>query len=91
MSLKTKGFVFSGRGDDFLYFAEQFEVRMHSLNLGKVLSGETICLDYIQAVRNNSSEERRRLAIEKRALEEKKKNFVVRVSSGFRQNIGSFS
>ena len=75
MSSKLERLVFSGREDDFLYFAEQFEARMHSLKLGKVLSGEATYLDYVPAVRNNSSEEQRRQAIEKgrEELEEKKK------------------
>ena len=56
-------------------FADQFETRMHSLILGKVLSGEASYLDYVQAVRNNSSEVLGRLVIEKgwEELEEKKK------------------
>ena len=47
---------------------------MHSLKLGKVLSGEATYLDYVPAVRNNSSEEQNRQAIEKgrEELEEKK-------------------
>ena len=76
MSLKTERLVFSGREDDFLYFGEQFETRIHYLKLGKVLSGEATYLDYIQAVTNNSSEEKRRLAIVKgqEELVEKKKS-----------------
>ena len=35
------------------------------LKLGKVLSGEATYLDYVQTVRNNSSKEQRRQAIEK--------------------------
>ena len=64
MSLKTERLVFSWREDDFLYFAEKCEARMHSLKLGKVLSGEANYLDYKQAVTNNFSEEQRRLAFE---------------------------
>ena len=55
MSSKSEILVFSGHEDDFLYFAEQFEARMHSLELGEVLSGEANYLDYLQTVRNNSS------------------------------------
>ena len=75
MSSKLERLVFSGREDDFLYFAEQFEARMLSLKLGKILSGEATYLDYVPAVRNNSSEEQRRQAIEKgrEELGEKKK------------------
>ena len=53
----------------------KFEARMHSLKLGKVPSGEANYLDCVAAVRNNSSEEQRRQAIEKgrEELEEKKK------------------
>ena len=93
MSSKLERLVFSGREDDFLYFAEQFEARMHSLKLGKVLSGEATYLDYVQAVRNNSSEEQRRQAIEKGEgrIRREKEDIVVRVGSGFRQNISSFS
>ena len=65
MSSKSERLVFSGCEDDFLYFAEQFEARMHSFKLGKVLSGEATYLDYMQTVRNNSSEEQRRQATEK--------------------------
>ena len=75
MSSKSERLVFSGREDDILYFAEQFEARMNSLKLGKVLSGEATYLDYKQTVRNNFSEEQRRQAIEKGSeqLEEKKR------------------
>ena len=75
MSSKSERLVFSGSEEDFLYFAEHFEARMHSLKLGKVLSGAATYLDYMQTVRNNSSEEQRRQAIEKgrEELEEKKK------------------
>ena len=74
MSSKLERLVFSGREDDFFFFAEQFEASMHSLKLGKVLSGEATYLGYVPAVRNNSSEEQRRQAIEKgrEELEEKK-------------------
>ena len=65
MSSKSERLAFSGREYDFLYFAEQFEARMHSLKLGKVLTGAATYLDYMQTVRNNSSEEQRRQAIEK--------------------------
>ena len=54
MSSKSERLVFRGREDDFLYFAEQFEARMHFLKLGEVLSGEATYLDYMQTVRNNS-------------------------------------
>ena len=40
MSSKAERLVFSGREIDLLYIAEQFEARMHSLKLGKVLIGE---------------------------------------------------
>ena len=48
---------------------------MHSLKLDEIPSGKTTRLDYMQAVRYNSSEEQRNQAIEKRReeLEEKKK------------------
>ena len=72
MSSKTERLVFSGREDDFLYFAQHFEARMHSLKNGKVLSGEAIYLNYVQTVRNNSSEEQRRQA-GREELEEKNK------------------
>ena len=62
MSSKLERLIFSGCEDDFLYFAEQFEARMHSC-------GEATYLDYVPAVRNNSSEEQRRQAIEKRREE----------------------
>ena len=76
MSSRLQRLVFSGLEDDFLCFAEQFEARMHSLKLGKVLSGEATYLDHVSAVRNSSSEEQRRQAIEngREELEEKKKS-----------------
>ena len=73
MSSKTERLVFSGREDDFLYFAEQFEDRMQSLSFGKILSGEATYLDYVPAVKNNYSEEQRRQAIEKSREELKEK------------------
>ena len=81
MSSKTERLIFSGREEYFLYFAEQFEARMHSLRLGKVLSGEATHLDYVQAVRNNSSEEQGRQAIEKvrGEFEEKKTNLWCKI------------
>ena len=61
---------------------------MYTLKLGKFLSGEATYLDYVQAVRNSSSDVQRRQAIEKgrEELEEKMKTlwcelvhqFVVR-------------
>ena len=59
MISKSERLVFSGCEDDFFCFAEQFEARLHSLKLRKVLSGEATNLDYRQTVRNNSSEEQR--------------------------------
>ena len=58
-----------------MYFAEQFEARIHSLKLSKVLSGGAIYLDYVQTVKIDSSEQQRRQAIEKgrEELEQKKK------------------
>ena len=55
---------------------------MHSLNLGKFLSGEATYLGYVQAVRNNSSEEQRRQAIQKgqKELEEKKKTLWYKLA-----------
>ena len=45
MSTKTEGLVFSGRENDFLYFAEHFDARKHSVKLGYVLNGEATYLD----------------------------------------------
>ena len=75
MSSKTERLIFSGREDDLMYFAKQFEARMQSLKVGKVLSGEATYLDYVQFVRNNSLEGQRWQAIEKgrEKQEEKKK------------------
>ena len=75
MSSKTEILVFSGREDDFLYFAEQFKARTHSVKLGNFLSGEALYLIFMPAVRDNSSEEQRRQAIEnfRKELEKKKK------------------
>ena len=86
MSSKLERLVFSGRKDDFLNLAEQFEARMHSLKLVKILSGEATYLDYMQIVRNNSSTQ---ASYRKRAgsIRREEEDFVVRFSSGFRQNI----
>ena len=66
---------------------------MHSLKRGKVLSREATYIDYIQTVKNNSVGEQRRQAIENGAvrIRREEEDFVVRVSSGFTQNINSFS
>ena len=40
---------------DFLSFGEQLDARMHSIKLGKVLSGDDTYLGYMQPVRNNYS------------------------------------
>ena len=59
MSSKSERIIFWGREDDFVYFAEQFEARMHSLKLRKVLTGDANYEDYMPNVRNGASEEQR--------------------------------
>ena len=74
MSSKSEGIIFSGREDDFVYFAEQFEARIHSLKLGKVLIGDATHEDYMPSVRNGASDEQRAQAVNKgrEKLEERK-------------------
>ena len=65
MSSKTESVIFGESEDGFMYFAERFEARMQFSKLGKVRKGETTYQDYKQTVRNNSSEDHHRQAIEK--------------------------
>ena len=85
MSSKSERMIFFGRKDDFVYFAEQFEVCMHSLKLGKVLTGDVTNEDYIPTVRNDASEQQRAQAVNKGREElEKKKDLMVRACSSVR-------
>ena len=76
-----------------MYFAEQFDACMRSVKLKKVLSGESNYLEYMQAFRNNYLEGLRRQSIEKGAgsIRREEEDFLIRVSTGFRQKISSFS
>ena len=57
--------IFIALKDDFLYFAEQFEVCMQSLKFRKVLTGDATNEDYMPTVRNGASEEERAQAVNK--------------------------
>ena len=59
MSSKSQQIIFSEREDDLVYFAETFEARMHSLKLGKVLTGDATYEDFMPTVRNGASEEQK--------------------------------
>ena len=50
MGSKSERIIFSGPEDDFVYFPEQFEARLHLLKLGKVLSGEATHEDCLPTV-----------------------------------------
>ena len=65
MSSKSERITFSGRVDDFLYFAEQIEARIHSLKLRKLLPGDATHEDYKVTIRNGSSEEQIAQAVKK--------------------------
>ena len=51
MSSKSESIIFSGRDDDFVYFAEQFKALIHSLKFGKVLTADAKHRNYIPTVR----------------------------------------
>ena len=63
MSSESESKILSGREDDFVYFAEQFEARIHSLKL--VLTDDDTYKDYMPNVRNGASEEQRTHAVKK--------------------------
>ena len=65
MNSKSERIICSGREDDFVYFAEQFEARMHSLKLGKALTGDATHEVDMPSVRNDASEEQRSPAVNK--------------------------
>ena len=75
MGLKSEMIIFGARKDDFVYFAEHFEARMHFLKLGKVLSDEATHEDQLPTVRTGASEEQRRQAVNKgrEEVEERKR------------------
>ena len=74
MSSMPKRIVYSGCENNFVYFAELFDARMHSMKLGKVLTGDAIHEGYMPTVRNGASEQQRTQTVNKRRekLEEKK-------------------
>ena len=51
--------MFSGKEEDFLYFAEQFEARIFHLKLNKVINREVDEKDFAPSVRNNATVEQR--------------------------------
>ena len=75
MSSKSERITFSGLRDDFVYFTEQFEARMHSLKLEKVSTGDATHEDYMPSLRSGASEEQRAQAVNKgrEELEERKR------------------
>ena len=66
MSSKAEKIIFNGHEDDFVFFAEQFEALIHSIKLGKVLTGDASHKDYMPKVSNGASEEQRAQAVNKR-------------------------
>ena len=62
---KSEKIVFSGKKEDFLYFAEQFEARIFHLKLNKVINREVDEKDFAPSVRNNATEEQREASLRK--------------------------
>ena len=52
---KSERIVFSGKEEDFLYFAEQFEARFFHLKLNKVINRAVVEKDFAPSVRNNAT------------------------------------
>ena len=70
---KLERIVFSGKEEDFLYFAEQFEARILHLKLNKFINREVDEKDFAPIVRNNAIVEQREASLRKgrEILEEK--------------------
>ena len=52
---KSERIVFSGKEEDFLYFAEQFEARIFHLYLNKIINREVDEKNFAPSVRNNDT------------------------------------
>ena len=57
--------MFSGKEEDFLYFAEQFEARIFHLKLNKVINRELDEEDFAPNVRNIATVEQREASLKK--------------------------
>ena len=62
---KSERIVFSGKEEDFLYFAEQFEARIFHLKLNKVINREVDEKDFAPSVRNNATVKQRAASLRK--------------------------
>ena len=70
---KSESIVFSGKDEDFLYFAEQFEARIFHLELNKIINRELDEKDFAPLVRIDATVEQRVATLRKgrEILEEK--------------------
>ena len=50
-------FFFSGKEEDFVYFSEQFEVRMYVLKLNKIFGSTVGYREFIPTMRGRHSQE----------------------------------
>ena len=62
---KSERIVFSGKEEDFLYFAEQFEARIFHLKLNKVINREVDEKNFAPSVRINATVEQREAFLRK--------------------------
>ena len=62
---KSERIVFSGKEEDFLYFAEQFEARIFHLKLNKVINREVDEKNFAPSVSNNATVEQREASLRK--------------------------
>ena len=62
---KSERIVFSGKEEDFLYFAEQFEARIFHLKLNKVINREVDEKNFAPSVRNNATVDQREASLRK--------------------------
>ena len=65
MSDKNERVRFSGKGEDFSYFSEQFKARIFVLKLYKVLGGSSTFDDYVPSTRPDASRAKKDAAIGK--------------------------
>ena len=62
---KTDRIVFSGKEEDFSYFAEQFEARIFHLKLNKILDETVDYRNFMASLRRNASSDQKQAAIDK--------------------------
>ena len=83
---------FSGKEDDFLFFAEQFEARIFHLKLNKVINREVDEKDFARNVRNDATVEQREASLRKgrETLEEKELHVWFELVQGVDKNLFCF-